>query len=111
MPIRNAVLVSAFGNRNRIIKKQAILEVAIQEDMSDRVFLVYDQIVTPLILGTDYLFSGKEVTSFKEGYLLLNEMVWFINTSLFVKKRQQQALLRTKFPELKLRVVIFLPPK
>jgi hypothetical protein len=111
MPIRNVFLFSAFGNRTRIIKKQAILEVAIQEDVSDHVFLVSAQIVTPLILGTDYLFSGNEVTSFKEGYLLLNEMVSFINTTLFVKKRQQQALLRTKFPELKLRVVIFLPAK
>ena len=64
MPIQNAVLVSAFGNRNRRIKKQAMLEVPIQEYVPDNVFLVSDQLVAPLILGTDYLLSSNVVMNF-----------------------------------------------
>jgi hypothetical protein len=66
MPIQNIVLVSAFGNRTRRIKKQAMVEVTIHEYVFDHVFLVSAQIVTPLILGMDYLLSGNAVMSFKE---------------------------------------------
>lgn len=38
MPVQSAVLVSALGNRTRRIKQQAMLEVQIQEDVSDHVF-------------------------------------------------------------------------
>jgi hypothetical protein len=95
MPIQNAILVSAFGNRTRRIKQQAMLEVTIQEDVFGHVFLVSSQLVTSLILGMNYLLSGNVVMRFKEATLLMNEMVSFTNTSLFVKNRQQQALLRT----------------
>jgi hypothetical protein len=43
-------MVSAFGNRTQRIKKEEMLEIKIQEDVSDHVFLISAQLVVPLIL-------------------------------------------------------------
>ena len=61
-------MVSAFGNRTQRIKKEEMLEIKIQEDVSDHVFLISAQLVVPLILWVDYLLSGNVVMNFKEAY-------------------------------------------
>lgn len=55
------LFVSAFGNRTRRIKNQAMLEVKIQDYVFDRLFVSSAAIVAPLIFGIDYLVPGNVV--------------------------------------------------
>jgi len=58
MPVR---LVSAFGNRTRRIKNQAMFAIKTQEYVFDNLFVSSTEIVAPLIFGTDGFVSGNVV--------------------------------------------------
>jgi hypothetical protein len=45
-----------------------MLEIKIQEDVFDHLFVSSAEILAPLIFGIDYLVSGNVVMNRKEGY-------------------------------------------
>jgi hypothetical protein len=52
--INNAVLITAFGNRTKRLKKQEYLEFAIGQDVFENVFLVSPQLIGSVIIGRDF---------------------------------------------------------
>ena len=52
--INNAVLITAFGNRTKRLKKQVYLEFAIGQDVFENVFLVSPQLIGSVIIGCDF---------------------------------------------------------
>jgi hypothetical protein len=62
--ISNAVLITAFGNRSKRLKKQCYLEFRIGGDVFEGVFLVAPQLVNLVILGCDFGFNYGVVIDF-----------------------------------------------
>jgi predicted aspartyl protease len=66
LPTQHVNLVSAFSNKSKIVKKQALLEVNIGETKLDQVVLLSAQLLTGAILGLDFLISYGAEISFPE---------------------------------------------
>jgi hypothetical protein len=49
LPVENVILLTAFGNKMRSIKKHVHLEFKIAGDAFEHVFLIYAQLVGSLI--------------------------------------------------------------
>jgi hypothetical protein len=58
IPVSSTVLVSAFNSKSKRIKKQTLIEFVIGEnDKYENAFLVAPKLVTPVILGSDFLYE------------------------------------------------------
>ena len=66
LPTQNVNLVSAFNNKRKRAKKQALLEVNIGDTKLDQVALLSAQLLTETILGLDFLISYGAEISFPE---------------------------------------------
>jgi predicted aspartyl protease len=66
LPTQHVNLVSAFKNKSKIVKKQALLEVNIGGTKLDQVVLLSAQLLTEAILGLDFLISYGAEISFPE---------------------------------------------
>jgi hypothetical protein len=54
LPLENVALVTAFGKHTRRIKKQALIEFKIGEDVFETVFLIAHQLTNQAILGHQF---------------------------------------------------------
>jgi len=64
-------LVSAFSNKSKRVKKQALLEVNTGETKLDQVVLLSAKLLTEAILGLDFLTSYGAEISFPERRIML----------------------------------------
>jgi predicted aspartyl protease len=64
LPTQHINLVSAFNERSRRIKKQALLAVMIAGYRVDQVVLLSPQLLTDIILGLDFLVDHAATISF-----------------------------------------------
>ena len=72
---QNAVLISAFGNKSKRIRMQAMMPVDIDGMMMDHIFLISPQLLTQAILGVDFCRRNNIVIHFPEQYLTKERMV------------------------------------
>jgi hypothetical protein len=52
--VQNAVLVSAFGNKSKRIRVQAMIPIRIDDIVMDHIFLISPQLLTQALLGVDF---------------------------------------------------------
>jgi hypothetical protein len=65
VPVSSTVLVSAFNSKFKRIKKQTLIGFVIGEkDKYENVFLVAPRLITPVILGSDFLYEHGAVMDF-----------------------------------------------
>jgi hypothetical protein len=78
LPTQHVNFVSAFNNKSKIVKKQALLEVNIGGTKLDQVVLLSAQLLTEAILGLDFLINYEAEISFPERRITLrvNEEVF-----------------------------------
>jgi predicted aspartyl protease len=78
LPTQHVNLVSAFNDKNKIVKKQALLEVNIGGSKLDQVVLFSAQLLTKAILGLDFVINYEAEISFPERRITLrvNEEVF-----------------------------------
>jgi hypothetical protein len=57
LPVQSTVLLSAFGNKATRIRKRALLSFQINEDEFENIFRVCPQLISDIILVSDFLFS------------------------------------------------------
>jgi hypothetical protein len=62
--VPNTVLVTAFGNRTKRIRKQVYLQFTIGEDVFEGMFLVSQQLISSVILGCDFAVDYKVTIDF-----------------------------------------------
>jgi len=76
LPTQHVNLVSAFSNKSKTVKKQALLDIG--ETKLDQVVLLSAQLLTEAILGLDFLISYGAEISFPERRISLriNEEVF-----------------------------------
>jgi hypothetical protein len=66
LPTQHVNLVSAFNNRSKRVKKQALLEVDIGSTKLGQVMRLSTQLLTEAILGLDFLTNYQAEISFPE---------------------------------------------
>jgi hypothetical protein len=57
LPINSAVLITAFGNHSRHLRKQILFDFSIKKDKYKQICLISSQLIPPIILGADFLFD------------------------------------------------------
>ena len=78
LPTQHVNLLSAFNDKSKRVKKQALLEVNIGTTKLDQVVLLSAQFLTEVILGIDFLINYEAEISFPERRITLtvNEEVF-----------------------------------
>jgi len=71
LPTQHVNLVSAFNDKSKRVKKQALLEVTIETTKLDQVVLLSAQLLTEVILGIDFLINYEAEISFPERRIML----------------------------------------
>ena len=66
LPVQNMNLVSAFNDRARKVKKQAMLTLKFGEVSVDQIFLIAPRLMTQIVLGVDFCFANKVTISFPD---------------------------------------------
>jgi hypothetical protein len=66
LPTHHLNLVSAFNERNKRVRKQALLEIQIGDHKVDQVVLLSSQLLKDAILGLDFLTEQEAELSFPE---------------------------------------------
>jgi hypothetical protein len=66
LPTQHLNLVTAFNERSRRIRKQALLEIQIGGSAVDQVVLLSPQLLTDAILGRDFLVDHAAEISFPD---------------------------------------------
>jgi hypothetical protein len=59
LPAQSVVLMSAFGNKTSRVKRQALISFTINGDEFENNFLISPQLISPGILGADFLYEYK----------------------------------------------------
>ncbi|KDR14848.1 hypothetical protein L798_11488 [Zootermopsis nevadensis] len=66
IPVVNGVLISAWGSRTKMIRKQALIPIKIDDQMYEQVFMVAPQLLAHAILEANILNDFQVVVDFKE---------------------------------------------
>jgi hypothetical protein len=62
--VQNAVLVSAFGNKTRRIRAQAMLPIRIGDIVVDHIFLILPQLFSQALFGVDFCQMNNIIINF-----------------------------------------------
>ena len=69
LPVQSVVLMSAFGNKTSRVKRQAMISFTINGDEFENNFLISPQLVSPGILGADFLYEYKLSIDLGSGHI------------------------------------------
>ena len=72
LPVQNMQLVSAFNDRARKVKTQAMLSLKFGEVRVDQIFLIAPRLMTQLLIGVDFCVANKVTISFPEKCFTMN---------------------------------------
>jgi predicted aspartyl protease len=70
LKLQRTVPLTAFGGRNRSIKRQAYIPFYVGNDRFEHAFLVSDQLIESLLIGADFLQEYGFVANFKTNCLM-----------------------------------------
>jgi hypothetical protein len=89
LPTQHVNLVSAFNKKSNRVKKQAMLDVKIDDFKVNQIVLLSRQLLTDAILGLDFLVDYKAVINFAERSITLKIKGEDIQIEFIgIKKRQ-----------------------
>jgi len=87
LQLQSTVPVTAFGSRNRRIKKQVYIPFFIGDECFEHVFLVSGQLIESLLIGADFLQEYGLVINFKTNCLMY-EMEGNMKECKFTNKKE-----------------------
>ena len=68
---QNAVLVSAFGNKNKRIRVQAMMPIRTDDTVVGHIFLISPQLLTEALLCLDFCRMNNIIINFPEQYVTM----------------------------------------
>jgi len=71
LPTQNVVLVGAFSRKTHHVKKQVFMTLKFGNLCKEQVFLVSDQLLTPMLIGCDFCIANGLVLDFQREELLI----------------------------------------
>jgi hypothetical protein len=72
LPVQNINLVSAFSDKSRKVKKQAMLTLNFGELSVDQIFLIAPGLMTEVLLGVDFCVASEVKIRFPDGRFTMN---------------------------------------
>jgi hypothetical protein len=72
LPTQNVVLKSAFTGRTKRVKRQGLIQLKVNNNLLDQIFLISSQLVTPLLIGKDFCMDNHVVIDFPKKAILIN---------------------------------------
>jgi hypothetical protein len=72
LPVQNINLVSAFSDKSRKVKKQAMLKLKFGEVSVEQIFLIAPGLMTEVLLGVDFCVENEVKLSFPDGCFTMN---------------------------------------
>jgi hypothetical protein len=72
LPMQNVKLVSAFNDRARKVKKQAMLNLKLGVVRVDQIFLIAPRLMTQILVGVDIFVANKVTISFPDKCFTVN---------------------------------------
>jgi hypothetical protein len=72
LPVQNINLVSAFSDKSRKLKKQAVLTLNFGEVSVDQIFLIAPGLMTEVLLGVDFCVANEVKISFLDKCFTMN---------------------------------------
>jgi len=66
LPVQNMKLVSAFSDKARKVKTQAMLTLKFGEVKVDQIFLIAPRLMTQILIGVDFCVTNKVTISFPD---------------------------------------------
>jgi predicted aspartyl protease len=72
LPMQNVVLKSAFTGKTMRVTRQALVKLQINNTSIDQIILISPQLVTPLLLGTDFCTDNHVVINFHNNTIIIN---------------------------------------
>jgi len=66
LPVQNMKLVSAFNDRARKVKTQALLTLKFGEVRVDQIFLIAPRLMTQVLIGVDFCVANKVTINFPD---------------------------------------------
>ena len=71
LPTQNIVLKNAFTGRTKRVKRQALVQLQINNVSLDQISSISTQLVTPLLLGMDFCMDNKVVIDFPKKTIVI----------------------------------------
>lgn len=72
MPTQNLVLKSAFTGRTKRFKRQALVQIQINNVSFDQIILISPQMAKPLLLGMDFCMDNNVVIDFPKETIVIS---------------------------------------
>ena len=93
LEVQKAVLVSAFGNKSKRIRVQAMMPICIDDIVMDQIFVISPQLLSQALLGVEFCRMNNIIIKFPEQYFTMErEMAKCLDiTSLKVMTSDPQA--------------------
>src|SRR5215470_9142457 len=66
LPVQNMNLVSAFNDKARKVRTQAMLTLKFGKVIVDQIFLIAPKLMTQVLIGVDFCVANKVTISFPE---------------------------------------------
>ena len=91
--VQHAVLVTAFGNKSKRIRLQAMMPICIDDIVMDQIFVISPQLLSQALLGVEFCRMNNIIIKFPEQYFTMErEMAKCLDiTSLKVMTSDPQA--------------------
>jgi len=71
LPTQNFVLVGAFSWKAHRVRKQVFLTLKFGDMHIDQIFLVSEQLQTPMLIGYDFCIANDTILDFQKGKLIV----------------------------------------
>jgi hypothetical protein len=86
LAVQNAVLVSAFGNKTKRIRIQAMMPIRINDIVVDHIFLISPQLLTQALLGMDFCQMNNVIINFPEQWFAMERDRCSVQAPICIRK-------------------------
>ena len=108
LPTQNLVLVGAFSGKEQRVKKQVYLTLKFGDVLIDQIFLVSEQLLTPMLIGHDFCVTNGVILDFQKGKLILQNDGDSVEVK-FMNRQDVATVLTGRYRSVNNREVITLP--
>lgn len=92
LPVSNIKLLSAFGGKSYIIKKQIMIKFKIEEQEFLSTFLVVPRLNFEFVFGTNWCGENKVDIKYSDNTIIINNKIFRKPTVTFMKKQENNKL-------------------
>jgi hypothetical protein len=90
IPLQSTVLTTAFRNKSRRIRLQGLLDFSISSDTYEHIFLISLNLLTPVILGADFLYDNRVSIDSEDEFIKTEKKGQYADTNLRISQEKTE---------------------